>query len=255
MRFAVNRLFVLMIISAILCIASVSKAEINKFELAKQQLNSGARAYNMKLLEKAKGTFIELGNEDASNYMYPYYTGLAYLAICNIKNFEIDKSKGSSEKKAKKTERVEIAEEGLIFIDKSIELKSDLSDSYRVKGALISYKISGMVSGMRYGGQAEDAINAALKFDPNNALAKIETARKLIYNPAIAGGDLEEGIKILNEVIKGNPQVERSYILLGLAYEWLKEKDKAISTYKSALDLNPLNAEAKFYYDELILAK
>lgn len=255
MRFAVNRLSVLMIISVFLCIASVGNTEINKFELAKQQLNSGVRSYNMKLLEMAKRTFIELGNEDTSNYLYPYYTGLAYLEICNIKNFEIDKSKDISEKKAKKTERVVIAEEGLMFIDKSIELKNDDSDAYRVKGALISYKISGMISGMRYGGQAEDAINAALKFNPDNVLAKIETARKLIYNPAIAGGDLKEGIKILNEIIKGNPQVERGYILLGLAYEWLKEKEKAINTYKSALDINPLNTEAKFYYDELISTK
>lgn len=247
------RRFILTFCSITFISALVFAADLeSKFDKARQLLNEGARTYSVEKLNAAKILFLELSNDDPGNYVYPYYMGLMYLELCNIKNFEIDKSAIRAEKKVRKAERVAIAGEGETYVNKSISLKEDFSDSHRLKGALISYKISGMISGMRFGGQADDEIKLSLKLDPNNSLASIETARKLIYNPAIAGGDLNEGIRLLKEVTKSNPELERAYILLGMAYEWKREYDKAMITFKDLLKINPANPEAQFFLDKIL---
>ena len=169
---------------------------------------------------------------------------MAHLGLCDLKNYEIAQS---SVKKALKAKRVAIAEEGIPYADKSIALKSDFSDSHRVKGALISNRISGMFSGMRNGSLAEEEINMALQLDNNNAMAHIEEARKFINKPGLLGGNINKGIEILNNVIKDNPGLEKGYINLGIAYEEIGEKEKATNTFKRALEINPDNLEARFF--------
>jgi len=230
-------------------------AGTTKFEEAKQLLKDGARTYNTEQLEKAKGLFIEISNEEASNYLYPYYVSLTYLELCNIKNYEVEKSKERAEQKVRKAERVALARKGELFSGKSIALNANFSESHRVNGALISYQISGMISGMRYGSKAEESIKKALELDPGNPLAILETARKLIYSPAIVGGDLNGGMKILNNIIKTNPEIEKAYILLGIAYGWLKDKDQAIKTFKDVLAINPANIEAQLFIDDITASK
>jgi tetratricopeptide (TPR) repeat protein len=180
---------------------------------------------------------------------------LTYLGLCDLKNYEIAQSSVKKVKKALKAKRVVIAEEGIPYADKSIALKSDFSDSHRVKGALISNRISGMFSGMRNGSLAEEEINMALQLDNNNAMAHIEEARKFIYKPGLLGGNINKGIEILNTVIKDNPGLEKGYINLGIAYEKNGEVEKAINAFKHVLEINPDNLEARFFLEQLMLSK
>ncbi len=248
-------ILILTVLTAFFSCAGSVNANQDDFKKAKQLRVEGAAAYDVKLLEDAKALFIQLSNDDATNYIYPYYTGLTYLDICNVKNFEVEKAQTRAEKKSLKAMRVALAGEGVSYIDKSIKLKDDFSESHRVKGALISYQISGMFSGMRLGGKADDAINRALNLDAENLLVKVEIARKLIYNPAIAGGDLDKGMETLQAVINSDPKIERAYILLGMAYEWSKDKENAVKMFNAVLKMNPKNAEARFFYDDITASK
>jgi tetratricopeptide (TPR) repeat protein len=225
------------------------------FEKAKQHLKDGICTYDEKLLQDAKEIFIQLADNNPSDYVYAYYVALAYLGLCDLKNFEIVKSSIKTKKKALKKERIALAEEGIVYADNSIKLNYNYSESHRVKGALISNRISGMISGIRYGNMAEDEINIALKIKPGNALAKIEIAREYIKKPAILGGDVKKGIEILNKVLIDNPELERGYLNLGIAHEKIGENEMAMNTFRQLLDLNPKNMEAKFYLERLMQSK
>ena len=227
----------------------------DRFEQAKLYLDEGIRTYNEKLLQDAKEIFIQLANGNPSDYVYPYYVALNYLGLCDLKNFEMTKITSKSKKRSLKEERIALAEKGLIYADKSIELKDDYSESHRIKGTLIPNKISGMFSAMSLGRLAEEEINLALKFDRKNALAHIEIARKYLNKLAIAGGDIGKGITILNKVLKDNPELERGHLNLGIAYEKIGENEKAVNTFERLLDLNPENIEAKYYQDRLVSMK
>ncbi len=228
-------------------------AENDKFEQAKKYLDKGIDTYNEQLLQDAKKIFIQLCKDNPADYEYSHYTALAYLGLCDLKNFEIAQNCVKKTKKALKKKRVTIAEEGIVYAGKSISLKDGISEFHRVYGALISNRISGMVSGMRNGSLAEEQVTIALELDSNNAMAHIENARMYINKPGLLGGDVNKGIEILNKVVKDNPGLAKGYINLGIAYQENDETEKAINTFKNLLETNHDNPEAKFFLDQLTL--
>ena len=250
-----NACILLFLFLIVFLAAITSKAENGKFEQAKEYLDDGIHTYNEQLLHDAGKILLKLVKENPSDHIYVHYVALTYLGLCDLKNFEIAKCSVMKEKKALKAKRVAIAEEGILYADKSIVLKNDFSDSHRVKGALISNRISGMFSGMRNGSLAEEEINIALQIDNNNAMAHIENARKFINKPGLLGGDIKKGVEILNTVIKDNPGLEIAYVNLGIAYKKNGEEEKAINTFKRLLEINPDNPEARFFLDRLMLSK
>ena len=233
----------------------VSDAGNDRFEQAKKYLDKGVNTHNEQLVQDEKGIFIQLSKDNSSNYEYAHYVALSYLGLCDLKNFEIEQSPVKKVKKALKAKRVAIAEEGLPFADKSIELNDNFSESYRVRGALLSNKISGMFSGMKNGSLAEEAIDLALLIDENNPMALIENARMYINKPGILGGDVNKGIEIIKNVLKDNPELEKGYVNLGMAYVEKVEVENAINIFKRLLEINPENPEARFFLDKLTLTK
>ncbi len=245
-------LFILLIVSFN---AVALDAGNDKFEQAKKYLKKGSNTYNEQLLQDAKKIFIQLSKDNPSDYEYAYYAASAYLGLCDLKNFEIEQNSVKKVKKALKAKRVVIAEEGLPFADKSIELNDNFSESYRVRGALISNKISGMISGMKNGSLAEEDIDIALQIDKNNPMARIENARMYINKPGILGGDINKGIELLRNVIIENPELEKGYTNLGVAYVENGKVEDAINIFKRLLEINPDNPEARFFLDQLASTK
>ena len=235
--------------------AIVAGAGGDSFEQAKKYLDKGINTYNEQLLQDAKKIFIQLSKDNPSDYEYAHYVASTYLGLCDLKNFEIEQSAVKKVKKALKAKRVAIAEEGMPFADKSIELNDNFSESYRVRGALISNKISGMISGMKNGSLAEEDIDIALQIDGKNPMALIENARMYINKPGILGGDVNKGIEIITNVIKDNPKLEKGYVNLGLAYIENVEIQNALNIFSRLLEINPSNPEALFFLDKLKLTK
>ena len=235
--------------------AIVAGAGDDRFEQAKKYLDKGINTYNEQLLQDAKKIFIQLSKDNPTDYEYVHYVASAYLGLCDLKNFEIEQSAVKKVKKALKAKRVAIAEEGMPFADKSIELNDNFSESYRVRGALISNKISGMISGMKNGSLAEEDIDIALQIDGKNPMALIENARMYINKPGILGGDVNKGIEIITNVIKDNPELEKGYVNLGLAYIENVEIQNALNIFNRLLEINPSNPEALFFLDKLKLIK
>jgi tetratricopeptide (TPR) repeat protein len=235
--------------------AIVVGAGDDRFEQAKKYLDKGINTYNEQLLQDAKKIFIQLSKDNPSDYEYAHYVASTYLGLCDLKNFEIEQSAVKKVKKALKAKRVAIAEEGMPFADKSIELNDNFSESYRVRGALISNKISGMISGMKNGSLAEEDIDIALEIDGKNPMALIENARMYINKPGILGGDVNKGIAIIANVIKDNPELEKGYVNLGLAYIENVEIQNALNIFNRLLEINPSNPEALFFLDKLKLTK
>ena len=255
MKIFKNACISIILFLAICLMAGTSEAENDRFEQAKKQLDDGIHTYNAQLLHDAKKIFLQLIKENPSDYIYVHYVALIHLGLCDLKNFEIAKCSVKKEKKALKAKRVAIAEEGIPYADKSIALKSDFSESHRVKGALISNRISGMFSGMKNGSLAEEEIDMALQIDENNPMARIENARMYINKPGILGGDINKGIEIIKNVIKDNPELEKGYTNLGIAYQENGEVENAINAFKRLLEINPDNPEARFLLDQLMFSK
>ncbi len=89
----------------------------------------------------------------------------------------------------------------------------------------------------------------ALIIDKNNSKASLIFAQGLVNAPALFGGDIKRGIKILEGLSKLNnkSKEERFNVLrsLSMAYDKKKKKGLAIETAIEALKIYPNNIEAK----------
>ncbi|GJQ60224.1 MAG: hypothetical protein D8M57_10765 [Candidatus Scalindua sp. AMX11] len=247
-------LLLLLSLSSLLFI-HVTKAETDSLESAKRLLDEGIRTYDTKKIEEAKEIFIAQAGKNSTDYQVDYYVALAYLALCDMENFEMRKCQDKREKNIRKEERVKLAGEGIAYADRSLALKEDFSESHRVKGALLSNKISGMVSGMRNGKLAEVEVLRALEIDNKNVMAQIENARRFINKPRLLGGSVTKGIEILKAIIEEHPALEKGYLNLGIAYYESGEEEWAAETFKKLLEINPDNTEAKFFVNHLRASK
>ena len=73
----------------------------------------------------------------------------------------------------------------------------------------------------------------------------------ILTNLAFWAGDVNKGIEIIRTVIKNNPELEKGYANLGLAYMEKDEVENAINIFKRLLEINKDNPEAMFFYDKL----
>ena len=81
---------------------------------------------------------------------------------------------------------------------------------------------------------------------PASPLGKCARAFTLIDN-----GEIEEGKNILLEASGMDPKFSEPYFILGIIYELLHEKEKAIDCYRKSYELNPLDFDAKRAIDRL----
>lgn len=93
------------------------------------------------------------------------------------------------------------------------------SDVERVAGELISFQISGPVSGMRKGPEARAAIDRALQKDDGNAWAHFAVARMHFHNPAMFGGDKDAALRELR-ILSRTIQDFRVSLYLARCYQW-----------------------------------
>lgn len=62
----------------------------------------------------------------------------------------------------------------------------------------------------------------------------METIKQLIYE-----GKTDEAIRLLDEIIAGNPASDEAFYLRGNAYRKLSDWQQALNNYLAAMELNP----------------
>lgn len=129
-------------------------------------------------------------------------------------------------------------------------LKKESSDTWRVMSEISSiYMVQkGIFYIMSNFSKPTDMAAKALEIDPTNIRAKLIEAQFLCNAPGIAGGNFDEGIKILLEldVIKSKSKVDSYVILYSLAdIMFIKKRYKEADSYITrALEVYPGNRDA-----------
>jgi tetratricopeptide (TPR) repeat protein len=130
------------------------------------------------------------------------------------------------------------AQTGLSYIDQALE-SGDFSDGLRVLTDLHSQMMMarGLIYMVRHGETARAAAFRARELDPANVRALISVAGFYLNAPPIAGGDVQEGIKVLHSALALNPPNQNDRFII---FGWLAEAHARI-------DAGP---EARRYLDE-----
>ena len=133
----------------------------------------------------------------------------------------------------------EAAERGIPFAEKAVSLKPDSGEYYRILGTLYGQAVGDLMSGLRYGAKAKDAIAKAVEKSPQSSETYVARGIGNFYLPAQLGGGATIAIPDFRKAIEMDPKNADAWIYLGLALRSEKNEDEARKAFNKALQLDP----------------
>jgi tetratricopeptide (TPR) repeat protein len=177
----------LMISSSAVCQMSGPAKTADLENLARdgeRQLEDGRSTLDVQTLTTARRMFEECARQEEKNSRC--YYDLAQTAFCLEKAEELEKHNDA----AKRWLDTAIAD-----AQSAVTLNDQSADAHALFADMYGAKISGMISGRRYGSKANAETQRAFQLAPDNPRAFAVIGRKYLYAPSMSGGDLDKAIE------------------------------------------------------------
>ncbi len=153
------------------------------------------------------------------------------------------------EQRDKKKARA-VAERGIGAAEKAVALKPAAAEYYRILGTLYGQAITDLMSGLKYGPRAKDAINRAVEKEPNSAVMYVARGVGNYYLPAQVGGGPQVAIPDFRKAIQLDPKNAEAYLWLGIALRQSGQNAEARQALSKSLELNPNRVWTKQQLDK-----
>ncbi len=131
------------------------------------------------------------------------------------------------------------AERGIPAAEKAVALKPAVADYDRVLGTLYGQAITDIMTGLRYGPRAKDAIGKAVANAPNSSAVYVARGVGNYYLPAQVGGGPAVAIPDFRKAIQLDPKNSEAYLWLGIALRQSGQNAEARQALSKSLELNP----------------
>jgi tetratricopeptide (TPR) repeat protein len=131
------------------------------------------------------------------------------------------------------------AERGIRFGERAVALKPDEAEYLRVLGTLYGQAVTDLMSGLRYGGKAKDAIDKAVQKAPNSSSVYLARGVGNLYVPAQLGGGPRAAIPDFRKAIELDPRNAEAYLFLGLSLRDEGQNAEARQAIAKSLELDP----------------
>ncbi len=189
-------------------------------------------------LEQARARFDRMASTDLHPALAHYYSALASIRASNL---------------VAEDERDACVDRSIASAKAAIDLRPDFADAYAVLGSAYGRKVTGMVSGMRYGPSANDAMDQAMRYGGANPRVLMYDAISNLYKPAIWGGGRDKAMQGFERAIAlfdliGDPNPDdieptwgrsEAHAWYGIGLRDGGDKDGARAQFQRALALNP----------------
>lgn len=232
-------------------IVNTSLAGIEKQIIeAKDILKRGVDLFDPDLLLKARVLFLDILSdvEENSTYLLFYYVALTDYRLVTY-NMSIDD----------KEEAQRYNEEASKYLERAMKMNPDFSESYALYATILGVEIGlNPMKGISLGPKVSEYLAKALEKGPNNPRVNFLRGTNALYTPPNFGGGVDKAIFFFkkslecyeNEQIKNLIQSswgkEEVYNSLGIVYyKYKKDEEKAVESFKKALEVNPNFAYAR----------
>jgi tetratricopeptide (TPR) repeat protein len=192
-----------------------------------RQLEDGRSTLDQKTLLAARDVFATCVHQDDKNSLCYYDLARTEAYLARERQFAKDK---------KATERW--IDSAIADVQHAITLNDRSADAHALLGDLYGTKISGMMSGMKYGPKANAETERAFQLDPNNAQAFAVIGRKYYFAPSMFGGDLNKAIESFKKATTLDPHYDEAFVWLAIAYRKKGDSQDAQTALTQALRLN-----------------
>ncbi|HEY2018690.1 MAG TPA: tetratricopeptide repeat protein [Bryobacteraceae bacterium] len=138
-----------------------------------------------------------------------------------------------------------VAERGIQAAEKAVSLKPDVAEYYRVLATLYGQAVTDLMSGLKYGPKAKDAVAKAVEKAPNSSSVYVARGVGNYYLPAQLGGGPGGAIPDFQKAIQLDPKNAEAYLWLGIALRQSNKDVEARQAFAKSLELNPHRIWAK----------
>lgn len=195
-------------------------------------LEEGRTTLDANALNAAKNSFAQCAHQEPQNAQCAF--DLARAEFYLVKVEDIARHSDASKK---------WLDTAINDAQKAIALNDHLADAHALLADLYGAKITGALSGMRYGPKANAEIARAFQIDSNNALVFAVQGRKYLFTPSAFGGDIDKAIESFKRATNIDPHSDENYVWLAKAY---KKKGDAVAANKALAEALKLNSKSAF---------
>ncbi len=217
-------------------------------------LKKGNEAYENFDNQAALEYYAKAFEKDSSNYETAWKLSRAYVDV--------------GETIKDKEKRKEAYQKGLLYAKKAVELNPDGSKGHLYLSIALGRIAldAGKKEQVRLSKEVKAELDKALAIDPNDDIAlhvlgrwhrKMATLgwiQRKFANIFLGGvpkdASLDSAVECFQKAIEINPRHINHYLELGITYEKLKQKDKAIEAYKKVLELPKADSDDDLYKEE-----
>ena len=136
------------------------------------------------------------------------------------------------------------AERGIKAGERAVALKDD-AEYLRVLGTVYGQAVTDLMSGLKYGARAKDAIDKAVQKAPNSSSVYLARGVGNLYLPVQLGGGPKAAIPDFRKAIELDPKNAEAHLFLGLSLRDQNQNAEARQAIAKSLELNPNRAWAK----------
>jgi tetratricopeptide (TPR) repeat protein len=199
----------------------LAAAAPSPLEMARDQQDRAA-------LEKMINEYSAAASKAANDAAAQYRVALAssYLAEVAIEQHD---------KKAARP----VAERGIQAAEKAVSLKPDVAEYYRVLATLYGQAVTDIMSGLKYGPRAKEAVAKAVEKAPNSSAVYVARGVGNYYLPAQLGGGPAAAIPDFQKAIQLDPKNAEAYLWLGIGLRQSNKDAEARQALAKSLALAP----------------
>jgi tetratricopeptide (TPR) repeat protein len=143
-----------------------------------------------------------------------------------------------------------VAEKGIGAAEKALSLKPENAEYYRVLAMLYGQAVTDIMSGLKYGSKAKEAINKAVEKAPNSAPVYVARGVGNYYLPAQLGGGPAVAIPDFQKAIQLDPKNAEAWLWMGISLRQSGKEGEARQAFEKSLALDPHRVWTKQQLDK-----
>jgi tetratricopeptide (TPR) repeat protein len=125
------------------------------------------------------------------------------------------------------------------------ELGDETAANHRIEARLCSQRITGALTGIRFGSRVESALQTARELDPQSGEVHVAIGLRKLMAPQWFGQDWNAALEDFCFAAGRLPHDERPRVFAGMACHLLERREQALQWLEEAVQLNPSNAYAR----------
>jgi tetratricopeptide (TPR) repeat protein len=127
---------------------------------------------------------------------------------------------------------------GILHVQRALLLNEGFAEAHSLLADLYAKKITGMLSGPKFGPKITAENRRALALNSNSAVVEAGLGREFLFKPRMFGGNVDKALEALRKSVQLDPQSDESWVWLAVALRKKGDDQEADKAIAQALILN-----------------